>query len=64
MPLRLVAKTDYGDIKMEIINYASGKGKRIGTMWGGGSKTRAAERPPATGTTGGAGAVAAPAGGS
>ena len=46
VPLLLVAKTDYGDVKMEIIDYAAGQGKRLGTTWGGGGK-RPAERPTA-----------------
>jgi hypothetical protein len=33
VPLRLVAKTDYGDIEMEIIDYAAGKGARLGQVW-------------------------------
>lgn len=33
VPLKLVAKTDYGDIKMEIIDYAAGQGARLGQVW-------------------------------
>ena len=47
VPLLLVAKTDYGDVRMEIIDYAAGQGKRLGTTWGGGGK-RPAERPTAS----------------
>ncbi len=36
VPLMLVAKTDYGDVKMEIVDYAAGQGQRLGTTWGGG----------------------------
>jgi hypothetical protein len=36
VPLLMVAKTDYGDVKMEIIDYAAGSGQRLGTTWGGG----------------------------
>lgn len=36
VPLLMVAKTDYGDVKMEIIDYAAGQGQRLGTTWGGG----------------------------
>ncbi|HTJ46107.1 MAG TPA: DUF3108 domain-containing protein [Kofleriaceae bacterium] len=36
VPLLMVAKTDYGDVKMEIIDYAAGQGARLGTTWGGG----------------------------
>jgi len=51
VPLKLVAKTDYGDIKMEIIDYAAGKGKRLGALWGGGG-TKSADRPTTTGAAG------------
>ena len=54
VPLRLVAKTDYGDIKMEIIDYVAGKGKRLGAVWGGGG-TRSADRPQAAGAAAGSG---------
>ena len=36
VPLKMVAKTDYGDVLMEITDYAAGQGKRLGTTWGGG----------------------------
>jgi Protein of unknown function (DUF3108) len=36
VPLLMVAKTDYGDVRMEIIDYAAGQGQRLGQTWGGG----------------------------
>jgi hypothetical protein len=38
VPLLLVAKTDYGDVKMEITDYTAGKGQRLGQVWGVGKK--------------------------
>jgi hypothetical protein len=38
VPLLLVAKTDYGDVKMEITDYTAGKGQRLGQVWGAGKK--------------------------
>jgi hypothetical protein len=46
VPLLMVAKTDYGDVRMEIVDYAAGQGARLGTTWGGGAK-RPADRPTA-----------------
>ena len=33
VPLKLVAATDYGDIEMDIIDYAAGQGARLGQVW-------------------------------
>jgi hypothetical protein len=38
VPLLLVAKTDYGDVKMEITDYVAGHGQRLGQVWGAGKK--------------------------